>query len=281
METKLQEIRNQQKSSWNKFSPEWQKWDDLLMTSLSPLKDEIIRLLKLEDDDIVLDIASGTGAPGLDIAEKLENGKVFITDLSENMLAFAQENADERNIKNIETKVCDACELPFPDKTFDGISCRLGFMFVPDLQMAAKEMYRVLKDGGRIALSVWDVPEKNFWATAIGTSISKNLNIPPPSPETPGLFRCSKNGMVQDLLQKAGFEETAEKEVDVTLNFGNAETYWNMTTDVTAPLALALEKADPELKEKIKNEVYQKINQKYPDGNVKMGGSTLLIYGQK
>ena len=281
MEKQFEEIRDQQKSTWNKFSPMWKKWDNLLMKSLEPVGDEIIHLLNLKDTDTVLDIASGTGEPGLTIATRLKNGKVILTDLSENMLEIALENAAKKGIKNIETRVCDACELPFADNTFDAVSCRLGFMFFPDMLLAAKEMYRVLKPGGKIVTSVWDVPEKNFWATAISGSIIKNMHLSPPPPEAPGLFRCAKSGMMQNLFQQAGFKSTTEKEVAVRLKFETIDRYWTMITEATPPLASALNKADDAMKEKIKKEVYQVVNKRYPDGNINIEGNALVIYGEK
>lgn len=70
------------------------------------------------------------------------------------MLVVARENAVRRGIANIEIVACDVSELPFSDNTFNALSCRFGFMFFSDMQMAAKEMVRVLKPGGRLATSV-------------------------------------------------------------------------------------------------------------------------------
>ena len=101
MEHQLEQIRNQQKESWNKFSAGWKKWDDLIMDFLKPLGDEIIRLIDPQKNDIILDVAGGTGEPGLTIASMLNGGKVIITDLAEDMLTIAQENATQRGINNI------------------------------------------------------------------------------------------------------------------------------------------------------------------------------------
>ena len=281
MEQQLEEIREQQKASWNKLSPGWKKWDDLTMGFLRPMGDEIIRLLNPKDADVVLDIASGTGEPGLTIATMLKDGKVIITDLSEEMLEVARENATKRGIKNIETRACDVCELPFADNTFDAVSCRFGFMFFPDMLLAAKEMVRVLKPGGKIATSVWNVPDKNFWVTAIGSTINKNMQLPPPPPEAPGMFRCAKSGLIQDLFQQVGLKNTSEKEVTGKLNSGTTDVYWNMMTEVAAPFAAALGKVDDAMKEKIKRDFYQMVNQKYLDGNIMMDASALVIYGEK
>ncbi|TDD99425.1 class I SAM-dependent methyltransferase [Flavobacterium cellulosilyticum] len=281
MEHQLEEIREQQKASWNKFSSGWKKWNDITMEFLNPVGDEIIRLIHPNDSDYVLDIAGGTGEPGLTIATMLKGGKVIITDLSEKMLEIATEKAKERGINNIETLACDVSELPFADNTFDAISCRFGFMFFPDLFLASKEMARVLKPGGRIAVSVWNGPEKNFWVTAIGGTINRNMQIPPPLPEAPGMFRCAKEGLIQELFQQAGLKNTSEKEVLGKLNAGTTDAYWNMMTEVAAPFVAALSNADEAMKDKIKREVYDTLIQKYPDGTIIIDSSAKIIYGEK
>ena len=281
MDTQLEQIRDQQKASWNKFSPGWRKWDVLMMDFLHPIGDEIIGSLNPKSDETILDVASGTGEPGLTIATMLKGGKVVITDLAEDMLEVAKEHARQREIKNIEFLACDVCELPFADSSFDAISCRFGFMFFPDMLLAAKEMARVLKPGGRIATSVWNLPEKNFWVTAVGGTINKNMQIPPPPPEAPGMFRCAKSGLIQDLFKQAGLKNCTEKEITSKLKCLTADIYWNMMTEVAAPFVSALSKADDKMKEKIKNEVYNLIREKYPDGNVIIDASALVVYGEK
>jgi len=281
MDIQLEQIRDQQKASWNKFSPGWRKWDVLMMDFLHPIGDEIIGSLNPKSDEIILDVASGTGEPGLTIATMLKGGKVVITDLAEDMLEVAKEHARQREIKNIEFLACDVCELPFADNTFDAISCRFGFMFFPDMLLAAKEMARVLKPGGRIATSVWNLPEKNFWVTAVGGTINKTMQIPPPPPEAPGMFRCAKSGLIQDLFKQAGLKNCSEKEVTTKLNCRTTDIYWNMMTEVAAPFVSALSKADDTMKKKIKTEVYNLISEKYPDGNVIIDASALVVYGEK
>jgi len=281
MDQHLEQIRDQQKDSWNKFSPGWKKWDELMMDFLEPEANAIIQLLNAKGSDVVLDVASGTGEPGLTIATMLSGGKVVITDLSVDMLEIARENADKRGVVNIETVACDVCELPFADNSFDAISCRFGFMFFPDMLMAAKEMVRVLKPGGRIATAVWNVPEKNFWVTAIGGTINKNMQLSPPPHGAPGMFRCAKSGLVMELFNKAGLKNTSETEVAGKLNCGTAAVYWNMMTEVAAPFVAALGNADDAMREMIRSEVFQLVNERYPDGKVAIDSSALVIYGEK
>ena len=281
MELELEQIREQQKASWNKFSPGWKKWDDLMMDFLQPMGDEIIRSLQLNDTAHVLDIAAGTGEPGLTIAALVKNGKVIMTDLSDDMLEIAKENALLRGIANVETKACDVSELPFPDNTFDAISCRFGFMFFPDMLMAAKEMVRVLKPEGRISTAVWNVPEKNFWVTAVMGTINRNMELTPPPPGSPGIFRCAKDRLITDLFTQAGLHNVTQKEVVGNLDCKTAEVYWTMMTDVAAPIVAALSQADESMVAKIKAEVFEVVHSKFPDGNVQIESSALVISGVK
>ncbi|HEX3386612.1 MAG TPA: methyltransferase domain-containing protein [Mucilaginibacter sp.] len=175
MQPQQEQIREQQKQVWNKVSAAWKTWDSFIMEFLRPMGDAIIGRLEIKEDDIVLDVAAGTGEPGLTIAAIAKKGKVIGTDLSEEMLQLAAENAAAKELKNYSTQAANVCELPFDDNTFTRISCRMGFMFFPDMQLAANEIYRVLKPGGRIAISVWSGPEKNIWHTAVTGVLKKYL----------------------------------------------------------------------------------------------------------
>lgn len=280
MDAKLLEISQQQKDTWNKFSPGWKKWDDITMQFLMPMGDEIIRQLNLKETDIVLDVAAGTGEPGLTIAGILKTGKLICTDQAEGMLAVAAEKAKAKGLDNFETKVCDATELPFADNSFDCVSCRFGFMFFPDMLLAAKEMARVLKPGGRVAFAVWGAPEKNFWVTAMGSTINKNMQLQPPPPGAPGMFRCAAPGLMTGIFKEAGLSIISEKEIKSKLLCGTTDVYWDMMMDVAAPFASALSKADDAMKAKIKQEVYALINKELP-GEVNFNSSSIVICAGK
>ena len=149
------------------------------------------------------------------------------------------------------------------------------------MQLAANEMFRVLKPGGRVVTSVWDGPEKNFWVTAIGGTINRNMELPSPPPEAPGMFRCAKTGLIEDLFRNAGAARTSVDEVNIKLSCGTADVYWNMMTEVAAPFVAALSKADDAMRTKIKSEVLDIVNQRFNHGDVTFDGTSLVIYGKK
>lgn len=281
MDEKLSQIRDQQKEVWNRFSPGWKKWDDFTMRFLKPFGDEILKRLDLAPSDLILDIAGGTGEPGLTIAEKIPHGKVVITDLAEGMLDVAREHAARRKLANTEMMACDVSELPFEGDYFDGVSCRMGFMFFPDMDLAAKEIYRVLKPGGRLAAAVWNIPEKNFWITSIMSAINRNMQVPAPPPGAPGMFRCAQPGLMEGLLARAGFKNILSEELDRTLDIAGPEEFWSFHNEVAAPVVAAMSKADQAMREKIKGEVFEALNKRYPDGHFKMEYSAHVISAEK
>jgi ubiquinone/menaquinone biosynthesis C-methylase UbiE len=248
-------IRESQKASWNSFSPGWEKWDDFTMRFLQSQGQQIVNHLDLESADKVLDIASGTGEPGLSIAASVQQGYVTAVDLSEGMTRIARDKAASDSLYNFSTQVADACELPFGDNTFDKISCRLGFMFFPDMHQAAREMNRVLKPGGKIVGTVWGSPEDNCWITTILGVIKKRVELPTPPPGGPGLFRCAQPGLMSGLLHETGWNGAHESEIHGSMSCDSAEEYWQFMNDVVPPVVAACGNMDPDQRELLKKEL--------------------------
>jgi SAM-dependent methyltransferase len=152
------EIRDVQRVTWAGLSAGWEKWDSVIMDQLGPVGAAMIGRLGIAGDQQHLDIAAGTGEPGLTVARLAPGGHVVLTDLAAEMLDIATRRADAQGITNFETTVCSADDLPFGDAAFDSISVRFGYMFFPDLAKATAEFARVLKPGGRLCSSVWAGP---------------------------------------------------------------------------------------------------------------------------
>lgn len=281
MDSQMLQIREQQKETWNKFSPGWKKWDQFTMNFLQPMGDAIINELNIKEDDTVLDIACGTGEPGLTIAKLAGKGKVTGIDLAEHMLEIANDHARNKQIKNYDTRVCDVCELPFDQNFFDKISCRMGFMFFPDMQLASDQIYKVLKSGGRIATAVWAGPAKNAWITSIMSIISRNMQIPPPPDGAPSIFRCAKPGLIKGIMEKSGFKNVKEKEVNGKVLLADFEYFWDMMNEVAAPVVVALSTADDAMKEKIKNEVKDTVTPYLTSKGLELDYGALIISGEK
>ena len=149
------EVRDRQRATWAGLSAGWEKWDSVITDQLGPAGADMSERLDIAKDHQHLDIAGGTGEPGLSIASLSPNGRVVLTDLVPEMLEIARRRARAQGLANIETQVCSADDLPFDDATFDSVSVRFGYMFFPDLAKATSEFARVLKPGGRLCSAVW------------------------------------------------------------------------------------------------------------------------------
>ena len=282
METQLEQIREQQRATWNKFSGGWKRWDEFVMDFLRPVGEELIKAVNLHENSTVLDVATGTGEPGLTAASIAKKGKVIGTDLAEEMIAVADENAQLRKLSNFSTKICDAGAIPFSNDYFDAVLVRMGFMFFPDMQQCAKEMARVLKKGGKVSASVWAAPQNNPWATTIIGTVNKMAGVEPPTPDAPGLFRCAKSGMMKELFENAGFENVSEKEISGTRDFDNPQQYWDFMTSIAAPVVSVLSKADESFQKKIKETVLDITAKNFsPGGRVSFPWTARIITGEK
>src|SRR3954465_7378937 len=98
------EIRDGQRAAWAGLSAGWEKWDAVILDQLGPVGAAMIARLDVADGGRSLDIASGTGEPGLSIARSSPNGRVVLTDLVPEMLDVAARRARAQGLDNIETR---------------------------------------------------------------------------------------------------------------------------------------------------------------------------------
>jgi len=275
------EIRDAQRATWAGLSGGWEKWDQAIMDQLGPVGTAMIERLDLAEVQQHLDIASGTGEPGLSIARLVPKGRVVLTDLVAEMLAVAARRADALGVTNIETNVCSADDLPFGDAAFDSISVRFGYMFFPDAAKATAEFARVLKPGGRICASVWVKPEENPWTTILMQSIATEVALAPPDPDGPNMFRCAAPGCVSAVYETAGLRDVVEWDVDVELVTSSPAEYWEMMSEHVSLAVAALQQVDEPARERIRATVIEYVSRFEQDGKVRVPGLARCIVGTR
>ena len=92
--------------------------------------------------------------------------------------------------------------------------CKWGLMFAVDPEAALREMRRVLRPGGRVALAVWDEPPANPWATITTRALVELGHATEPDPDAPGMFALAPPGRLQEVLEAAGFLEVVVESVE-------------------------------------------------------------------
>lgn len=111
-------------------------------------KRQLVRMLKLRGDERILDLACGTGDITFMLAERLPNGSAVGSDILQDMIDIANRKLADRRTPNASFQQADIMSLPFPDASFDHVTCGYALRNVPDVEGALREIHRVLKPGG-------------------------------------------------------------------------------------------------------------------------------------
>jgi ubiquinone/menaquinone biosynthesis C-methylase UbiE len=110
--------------------------------------------LELQPGDKVLDVCCGTGASAIPAAIAVgPTGAVLGVDVSDGLLGLAR--VKSQNLNNIEFRNHDCMALGLPDGSFDAIVCVFGIFFLPDMEAALRELWRMVKPGGKLAITSW------------------------------------------------------------------------------------------------------------------------------
>lgn len=142
-------------------------------------------------------------------------------------------------------------------------------------------MYRVVKPGRRIAVSVWGTPEKNEWVNAPMHVIHANMNTLSAALSDVSMFRCCQTHMIADLFQKTGLKNVTGNCITGKVAYPSKEVYWQFITEVTAPVALAINNLDAAHQAKIKYELFNFIQEMSMAGNAVFNYEALVISGEK
>lgn len=114
-------------------------------------RQDVMSRMQVAKGSKALDVCCGTGDWSLAIAEETgSNGKVYGLDFSRNMLSVAKDKQAELDMKQLKFIQGNAMELPFADNYFDYVTIGFGLRNVPDYLTVLKEMYRVVKPGGKV-----------------------------------------------------------------------------------------------------------------------------------
>jgi ubiquinone/menaquinone biosynthesis C-methylase UbiE len=226
-----------QRQDWNRVASGWEKWDQVFDDNMTCLNHRLVADARLRPGLRVLDLGSGTGYPSLLAAEVLgPAGCVIGIDLADRMLAAAGRKAKKLGLSNVEFKTGDATELPFEGGCFDACISRFCLMFVPELSTALGEISRVLTSGGYLAAAVWSAPASNPYLQIPIDTIKQFIELPPPDPEAPGIFRLAKPGELAAFTRNAGLLFVSEEEFTAEVRFSSARDYYDSLLDIAAPI---------------------------------------------
>ncbi len=253
---------------------------DLWLPHLAPVGEDLIAALQAQEGDRILDIATGTGEPALSLARRLA-GKTSIVgiDTAQGMVDIAQSKAEQEGLENIHFQTMPAEQLDFPDRHFDRILCRFGFMLFQDPLQGLKEMYRVLKNGGCFAIAVWGEAESlttfRWHHEAFRGRIEENL-LPPLAK----VASLGKPETVDALLTAAGFSDFRVEKKTLHYRFASFDQYWE-TVEASQVLKTQFDALPEDQRDSIRDEVARFARDFVQDGQLLIPHEYLLVSGNK
>lgn len=256
MDPRLQ--RRVQRYGWDKAAEYYEEsWKD----QLKPAQDKLMEMAALKPGEKVLETSCGTGLVTFRVAREIgDDGKIIATDLSEKMVEMAEQNAVKQGLSNITFRRMDAEALDLEDNQFDAALCGLGLMYFPDPVQGLKEMYRVLKPGGRSVVAIWGERNKCGWAD-IFPIVDKHVA----SEVCPMFFQQGTGKTLEYSLENAGFDNIQIERLTVKLNFKNTD-HAILAAFSGGPVALAYKKFDEKTKEVVHRDYLNSISE-YRNGD--------------
>lgn len=197
----------------------------------------------------VLDVACATGIVARQVAGRVgDDGAVVGVDISPDMLAVARERAAAEGVA-VQWREGDAMELDFADDSFDLVLCQQGLQFFEDPGGALEEARRVLGDGGRIALNVWQPLERHPVYSALLETEARELGAAIEDVGRPFLFGDDEH--LHSLLGEAGFRNVDVVERTLEVEFDEPETFVALTVQAGAAVVPELAPDDPEERDEL------------------------------
>jgi SAM-dependent methyltransferase len=236
-----QDYRRTSYETWQGMAPGWESWRAQLEDALTPVRTWLISRLAPQPGDTVLELGAGPGDTGFAAAALVgEAGRLISSDFSPEMLEVARRRGAELGLENVDYRVIDAERIELDVASVDGVLCQSAFMLVADPAAALSETRRVLRPGGRLAMSVWGAPERNPWVSIGGRILVERGLLPPPEPGAPGVFSMASEERTRALLGDAGFTEVRTDEVPIRFAFSDVDDYERWVSDLSGSFAMVL-----------------------------------------
>jgi len=261
---------------WEAMAPGWERWRAQLADALTPVRRWLVRELAAKPGDTVLELAAGPGDTGFETAAILgEGGRLISTDFSADMVDVARRRGREVGNENIEYRVMDAERIDFGADSIDGVLCQSAYMLMADPAVALAETRRVLRPGGRLALSVWGTAERNPWAAIGGMILIQRGHMQPPEPGAPGVFAMAAEERTRQLLESAGFSSVRTEEVPVRFALRDVDDYEQWVIDVAGPFGMVVRGLPEEEREVLKALLIEAFAPFAVDGGYELPGVAL------
>lgn len=230
-------------------------WADFQEAQMGPIYQVTLDALEPLAGQTVLD--AGCGA-GLAVRLAADRGAVVAgLDACAPLLEIARDRTPGSDLRT-----GDLEDLPWAGGSFDVVTAFNSIQYATDPAAAARELARVCRSGGRVAVAVWGDPAR----CETEALFARLKTLAPPPPGTPAPLGISEPGVLEGLLEKAGLTVTADGEVPASLCYADHEQAWTAHTSA-GPLQKVIEIAGAEAVRRALHDVLEADRK--PDGQLR------------
>jgi SAM-dependent methyltransferase len=234
-------VRSRLHQMWAAVAPAWAEHAAYADARGAEVAERMLALAQPGPGERVLELACGPGGIGLAAAARVApGGEVVMSDVAAPMTALAAARAEALGLANVSTRELDLEQIDEPDDAYDVVLCREGLMFATDADQSVREIARVLRPGGRVALAVWGPRDRNPWLGLVFDAVSAQIGRPVPPPGIPGPFALADAERLEALLTGAGLADVTVGELSVPLRAHSFDEWWRRTSALAGPLATIL-----------------------------------------
>ncbi len=234
--------------------------------------------------ETVLELASGFGALGLRLAERVRpGGRTICSDIRPERVDAIGRRVEETGAEDIDVRVLDMLRLELPDASVDGIVCRWGFMFPLPPEQAFAEAHRVLRPGHRLVLAAWADPSRNPWISLVDDALRDEGHPLPVDRRSPGrMFSLANPARLRALMTAAGFDGVVVDEVPLEWGYDDFDAYWEEEGLIPGPFEDYLRALPPASSGAIRERLRASLEPwTQPAGGYKIAGVTMVAAGRR
>lgn len=258
---------------WRDAGKKWRAYQREIDRQLAVVTDRLLERAASAPGERVIDVGCGAGHTTLRLAEAVGDGQVLGIDISEILLAVAEQRARDNGIGNVAFLLADAQVHGFAADAYDLIASRFGVMFFSDPVAAFRNLAHALRPGGRFAFASWGPLEQNPWFRLPQDVAVRHLGPPEPQPpHAPGPMAFSDAAYVEDLLSEAGLEAVEVAAEEAVLDGGDSLEALAEFASNLGPASRRIREADapPEIQALIAAEVAEAFRPYAGTAGIKM-----------
>lgn len=266
--------RAQTAEGWDEVAD---RYAELIDPDLASYSEAALELVPVGEGEHVLDVAAGAGSLSLAAAER--GADVLAVDLSSRFVRILEERAQQAGFANVEARVGDGQDLELADETFDAAFSMFGLMLFPDHERGFAELHRVLRPGGRAAVSSWAHPSRVEFFTLFAEAVEQA--VPDLSPPPPPFIELTDPANLREAMEQAGFEDVEVHELDHRTDSGGPRTAWRKVAEANPVLPGMVEELGEGAVERLRDDFHSVYEERYGEGPAQMESPAMIGVGTR